>query len=491
MLREKTDSADGELLRLFERRLRAVRSIAEYKREQGIPAEDEGREADILSRVNKEAASGTKEYAEEFFRDILRLSKEYQRRLFSERFGLIGGRLSHSYSPLIHSLLGEYLYELFPMKENEIQGFMKEHCFRGINVTIPYKETVMPYCDTISEEAGRIGAVNTVVKDPDGRLHGYNTDYYGFSYLLDRTGAEVSGKKALILGSGGSSKMVRAVLSDRKAREITVVSRSGEDNYGNIYKHSDAEIIINTTPVGMYPDCGVSPITLESFPRCVFVADLIYNPAVTKLLFDAKELGIMNSNGLPMLVAQAVKSAELFTGKIFTSDIIETVIKKVNAAKKNVVLIGMPGCGKTVCGRLLAEKLGRQFTDTDGMIAEKTEHTPEDIILREGEAVFRRLEREACAEIGKESGCVIAVGGGAVTEPENYRNLRQNSVVVFVDRKTELLDLSGRPLSRTPGTAALLYEKRLPLYKRFCDFSVDGNGTVDETVGKILERLDK
>lgn len=407
----------------------------------------------------------------------------------AERCGLLGEKLGHSFSPQIHAMLADYEYKLFPMPKEEVENFMKNGAWDAINVTIPYKETVIPFLDTISDEARSIGSVNTVVRDKNNRLHGYNTDFYGFSHLVKSMGFDISGKKCIVLGSGGSCKTVRCVLNSFGVREIITVSRSGENNYDNIARHYDAEIIVNTTPVGMYPNVGKKLLDLEKFEKCEGVLDLIYNPATTALLLDAERLGIKHSNGLPMLVAQAKKACEIFNGTTLDDATIETVLKKLRLQMMNVVLIGMPACGKTTVGKLLAQNLSHDFCDIDEKIAESG-RTPAEIITSDGEAAFRKIEGDAVSEIGKQSGKIIATGGGVVTRDENYVPLHQNGKIIFIDRSPERLNSDGRPLSKSVGVQKL-YAERLPLYKKFADATVDGNATPENVVDGIIEILEK
>ncbi|MBQ6899148.1 MAG: shikimate kinase [Clostridia bacterium] len=403
------------------------------------------------------------------------------------RAGLIGRRLGHSFSPEIHSFLADYEYKLYEMEENEVASFLERCPLDALNVTIPYKKTVMPYLGYISDEAKRIGSVNTIIKKADG-LYGYNTDYYGFSYMLKKSGIEITDKKVLILGSGGASVTVKAVLADMKAREIVVISRSGEDNYDNIERHSDTDVIVNTTPVGMYPDTGKSPVDLKAFPKLSGVLDLIYNPAQTRLLYDAKSLGIPYINGLSMLVAQGKRAAELFTGEHIPDGEIEKIISAIENKTKNIVLIGMPGAGKTTIGKILAEKLGRKFIDTDDLITEKAGMPIPGIFSLYGEDRFREIETQALAEAGKTSGTVIATGGGIVTRAENRYSVKQNSTVIWLKRDLSLLPIDGRPISQK-NTMTELYGKRAPLYEDFSDFSVDVSENAEETAEIILEKL--
>jgi shikimate dehydrogenase len=406
----------------------------------------------------------------------------------TKTFGLLGEKLSHSFSPLIHSYLGDYEYHLFEKAPGAVGDFLLHGGFDGLNVTIPYKKTVIPYCDELSEKAKKIGSVNTLLRRPDGGLFGDNTDYDGFSYLLDKLTVDISGKKALILGSGGSSATVRAVLTDRGAGELVTVSRGGPDNYQNLGRHSDAELVVNTTPVGMYPDTGASPVCLSAFPACRAVVDIIYNPAKTKLLLDAEARGIPCVNGLPMLVAQATRAAELFTGAAIDDAVIDVITDKIGRLTKNVILIGMPGSGKTAVGAALARLTGRDFYDTDVLITEKSGKSIPEIFLEDGEAAFRRLETETLADAVRKSGAVIATGGGIVTMPENMTLIRQNGTCVFLDRELSELPSDGRPLSIKNGVKALAV-KRLPLYNEWCDVKLTVRGGVEETANSIMEAL--
>lgn len=383
--------------------------------------------------------------------------------------GLIGKTLGHSYSPEIHALLGDYEYKLYEMPEDAVGDFLKNADYHALNVTIPYKKTVMPFLDEISDEARRIGSVNTITRTENGGLRGDNTDYYGFSYMIDRAGIELSGKKVLILGSGGASMTARTVAADRGAGEIVIVSRSGEVNYENIDSQSDCDVIINTTPVGMYPNAGVAPVSLELFPELSGVCDMIYNPATTAIVAQAKKRGIKAVTGLAMLTAQAKMAAELFTGRKISDDVLEGIIETVSRNKKNILLVGMPGSGKTTIGTQLAELTGRRFIDTDELIVERAGRSIPDIFKERGEAAFRELERDVISEVSQLSTCVIATGGGAVVRTDNRDLLRQNSTVVFLRRDIAKLPKSGRPISQSRDLDELFAE-RLPMYTECADF---------------------
>lgn len=401
------------------------------------------------------------------------------------RYGLIGRKLGHSYSPQIHALIGDYAYKLYPMEEEAIPSFLQEE-FDGMNVTIPYKETVMPFLAEISPEARRIGSVNTLVRNPDGSLTGHNTDYFGFSWILGDTSAFM-GKKALILGSGGASKTVQAVLGDRGVPYV-VISRSGEDNYTNLHLHADAELIVNTTPVGMFPDVEAAPVNLSLFPNCRLVLDLIYNPAKTSLMLQADKLGIENRGGIGMLSAQAVKAAELWgLHDPSAPDPVAMIAGRVQRDMKSIALIGMPGCGKSSIGQALAEMTGRTFIDVDERIVELAGKPIPEIFAQEGETAFRTIETQALAAAAKESRAVIATGGGVVTQERNRDLLRRNCTVVLIERELSELPIAGRPLSQGRGVEEI-YRERKPLYDAWCDARYT-NTSIEQTAAAIKEDL--
>ena len=401
--------------------------------------------------------------------------------------GLLGGKLGHSYSPQIHSQLGDYSYELFEKKPEELEDFLKNGDFRGLNVTIPYKKDVIPYLDELSPRAKRIGAVNTIVRREDGSLIGHNTDYFGFEMMVRASGLSIAGKKVLVLGSGGASMPVVAALTEQGANVI-VISRSGENNYNNLHLHRDASVIVNTTPVGMYPNVGNSPLDLEQFPNLEGVLDIIFNPARTQLLLDAEEKGLVAMNGLLMLVAQAKESAEWFTGKAIPDDVISAIHASLRRQMENIVLIGMPGSGKSTVGMILAEKLGKKFVDADTYLTQKAGRSIPDIFASGGEAGFRALETETLAELGKQSGLVIATGGGCVTQERNYPLIHQNGTIFCLDRDLNKLPTDGRPLSQA-NKLQDMYRVRKPLYEAFADFRIDNNGNAESTAARIMEEL--
>ena len=398
--------------------------------------------------------------------------------------GLLGAKLGHSYSPQIHSHLGDYSYNLFEKSLDELESFLQSSDFTGINVTIPYKSTVIPYCDELSPIAEKLGAVNVLVRREDGKLIGHNTDYFGFQTMLQRSELDVRGKKVLVLGTGGASKTAVAVLQDHGARVVTI-SRSGEDNYSNLERHGDASVIVNTTPVGMFPDTGVAPLSIDSFPKLEGVLDVIYNPARTQLVLAAEQRGIVAMNGLLMLVAQAKEAAEWFTDKPITDSKIDKIYALLRKQMENIVLIGMPGSGKSTIGQMVAERLGKEFIDLDVRIEEKAGCTIPEIFATQGENGFRKLETTVLREIGNLSGKVIATGGGCVTREENYPLLHQNGTIFYLQRDIALLPTDGRPLSQA-NPLEELYRTRKPLYELFADHSIKNNTTADDAAEKIL-----
>ncbi len=401
--------------------------------------------------------------------------------------GLLGRKLGHSYSPQIHNQLADYSYELFEKEPDTLESFLSHGDFRGINVTIPYKKEVIRFCNELSDRAKTLGAVNTIVRCPDGSLMGHNTDYFGFFSMIQMSGLSLTGKKVLVLGSGGASVTAVAVLEELGA-ETVVVSRSGPNNYDNICYHRDASAIINTTPVGMYPQTNATPIHLDIFDNLEGVFDLIYNPARTRLLQEAENRGLVAQNGLWMLIAQAKESAEWFSGKRIDNSIIPLIHDRMQKQMQNIVLIGMPGSGKSTVGRLLAERLGRKFIDTDSEIERCSGMKIPEIFSAEGETGFRAKETEVLSELGKHSRLVIATGGGCITQEKNYALLHQNGTIVWLNRDIDKLPTNGRPLSQN-NDLEKMYQKRRPLYASFVDYSIDNNGDVDHTVKMLAAML--
>ena len=405
-------------------------------------------------------------------------------------FGLLGRTLAHSLSPQIHACFGEYPYDLIEKEPEDLSAFFANCPYRAINVTIPYKKDVMPFCTEIDDIAQRIGSVNTICFDDDA-VRGYNTDYAGFSYLLKKNGIAVRGKKALVLGSGGASVTVCCVLRDLGAQQVVVISRTGEDNYQNLSRHADAELIVNTTPVGMYPHNLEVIVDLDLFSQCEVVVDIIYNPLKTALLLQAEKRGLTAVNGLDMLAAQGRRAAELFHRVAIPDAAVEGAVGAIERSFRNVVLVGMPGCGKSTLMPLLAEKLGKQKSDTDAFTEQLAGCTIPQLFEQQGEAVFRDLESRAVAEVGKQHGQIIATGGGAVLREQNRMALRQNGVVVFLDRSVEKLATVGRPLSHSDEAVKKLYQQRLPLYQAVADVTVTVADDAKETLCRVLDALDE
>ena len=401
------------------------------------------------------------------------------------RFGLLGEKLGHSYSPELHAFFGDYEYELFEVAPDRLGDFIRNGDFQGLNVTIPYKTTMLALCDDLTEAAAAIGSVNTVVRHPDGSLFGDNTDAAGFEGLVWKSRIGVRGRKCLVLGSGGASLSVQYVLHKLGAGEVVVISRSGPDNYENLAKHADAEVIVNTTPVGMYPNTAAAPVDLRRFPRCQGVLDLIYNPARTALMQQAEALKIPNMGGLFMLAEQARCAASVFTGKAVPAIKSEEAWKALGRRKENRILIGMPGCGKSTVGQALADLLDRPFVDCDREMEKVIGMPVGDYITRYGEEAFRAEETAMLTQLGKTSGLVIATGGGCVTRPENYPHLHQNGTMIFLEQELSKLPKKGRPLSLR-GSLQDMYTIRLPMYRRFADATVANDGA-PEKVAKAVE----
>lgn len=401
---------------------------------------------------------------------------------------LIGGKLGHSYSPMLHALYGApYTYELRELAPDDLGDFVANCPYDGFNVTIPYKKDIIPHLADLSEIARRLGSVNTVYQTEKGYV-GDNTDYYGFAYTVSHSGIAVAGKKATVLGNGGVSPTVIAVLTDMGAREIKVISIE-ENNPETLAKHADTEILVNATPVGMYPNVGVAPCSLAHFPHLCAVYDLIYNPFETALMAEARLRGVPAFGGINMLSAQAKRAMELFLGIEIPDTRIAEVTETVVRQKRNVILIGMPGCGKSTLGKALAEKTGKRFVDLDAEIEQTAGKPIPEIFATEGEEAFRRCEHETAARICKESGCVIATGGGIVTREENLLPMQQNGILIFIDRAPEKLPTNGRPLSQAK-TPATLYKERLPLYMAAADTTVDNNGAKEDTLAALCIAAD-
>lgn len=405
----------------------------------------------------------------------------------SRSFGLLGRTLGHSWSPRIHGLLGQYEYTLQEIEPEALAGFLRDTELGGMNVTIPYKRDVVPFCASLSPAAQSIGSVNTLIRRADG-WHGDNTDYDGFLAMAAQCAVDYRGRKALVFGTGGASLAVKAALKTLGCDPIVSISRSGPDNYDNLERHADAEILVNTTPLGMYPNTGASPVDPGRFPGCKAVLDVVYNPVRTKLLLDAEVLGIPHAGGLTMLVAQARRSAELFAETTIPDERVNEIVHILEREMENIVLIGMPGCGKSAVGRRLARALDRPFIDADEYLVQQAGMTIPEIFAAEGEEGFRRRETAVLEELGKRSGLILATGGGCVTRAENYPLLHQNGRIFWIRRDLRHLPTAGRPLSQKSSPAAL-YKQRKDLYRAFADHIVDSDEVFDHTLNQIMEAL--
>ena len=413
-------------------------------------------------------------------------------------YGLIGSKLGHSYSKIIHEMLCGYRYDLGPLPtEEEARAFLTRRAFKAINVTIPYKRLVMGFCSYIDPRAKAIGAVNTVV-NRNGLLYGYNTDYLGFAYLADAHGVEFAGRTVLILGTGGTHNTTSAVAKDKGAARVLTVSRhpdpeKGELSYAEAV-HSGADIVINTTPAGMYPNVGVCHLDVAAMPGLEAVLDVVYNPDKTELILRAEEAGVpVAVGGLEMLVAQAVYAAEYFLDRKFDDAPAEirAITAQLRKEQLNVALIGMPSCGKTTIGRALADRLGKRFVDLDEEIVRAAGRSIPDLFAAEGEDGFRAREAEQTARFAREGRQVLSCGGGVVKRPENLRALRQNGVVLFIDRPLDALTVGGgRPLSTSAEALKTMEAQRRPLYLAAADAVIPNETTVADAVAAALEALD-
>lgn len=409
------------------------------------------------------------------------------------QYGLIGEKLGHSFSKEIHEQLADYQYELCPLTRAEFAAFMERADFRAINVTIPYKEAVIPYLADMDKQAAAIGAVNTIV-NRGGKLYGYNTDFDGFAYLLKRYNISLTGKKVLILGGGGTSKTVLAVAKAQGAAEVVRSDRTAKDGlitYAEAQNYTAAEVIINATPCGMFPANQDKPLVdLAVYPKLCAVADVVYNPLKTNLVLAAEALGLPACGGLEMLVAQAKYAAEYFTGSDIPDTEIDRIFRGILRQKQNIALIGMPGSGKTTVGRLLSEQLRLSFVDCDAQIEAEAGRTIKEIFAAEGEAAFRGLETAALQKIAAGGGQVIATGGGAVLKNENIAALRQNSLLVFLDKEPAALAIDDtRPLSPNAEANLRLYRERYPKYLAAADVTVVNDGTAADAAADIIQQL--
>ncbi len=407
-----------------------------------------------------------------------------------KRLGLIGERLEHSYSAKLHRFLGNAPYELFPLPPGELDAFLRKGEFDGLNVTIPYKQSVVPYCAALSETAARTGSVNTLVKRPDGTLYGDNTDAYGFAQMAKGAGIDFAGTKTLVLGSGGTSRTVCAVVREAGGIPV-VVSRQGPVKYEDLSLHADAAVVVNTTPVGMYPHTAMAPLDLRQFPKLTGVLDVIYNPLRTRLIQQAMVLAIPCAGGLPMLVWQAARASPLFQGRPLRKEQLQAAFASFSKEVTNLVLVGMPGSGKTTVGRRVAEMLHLPLVDIDAEIERRVGRSLETFIHTQGEAAFRELESAQIQQYGKQGGRVLVTGGGAVLSSANRESLRLNSLVVQLTRPVALLAREGRPLSKDLDALQALWQQRAPLYAACADVVMENVETPERCAMAVKEAYDE
>lgn len=408
-------------------------------------------------------------------------------------YGLIGEKLGHSYSKEIHNQIGNYDYILKEIPKLELNSFMGKKDFKGINVTIPYKQDVIPFLDFIDDSAKEIGAVNTIV-NKNGKLFGYNTDFLGLKRLILSLKLNLKDKKVLILGTGGTSKTAFSVAKSLGANQILKVSRKCDENFityeDAIKNHKDAQIILNTTPCGMFPNINSSPIKLDNFEKLEGVVDVIYNPLRTELVLNAQKKGLIAQGGLFMLVQQAIAAAEYFFEQEIESKKAEMIYKNLLRKKQNIVLVGMPGCGKSTVGKKLAKELNREFFDTDVLITEKTGKSPSQIITEQGENTFREIETSICKDLSAKTGVVISTGGGVILRNENVFYLKNNGIMFFIDRNLEKIKATeDRPLSNSLDKLKQIYEVRYPIYKNNSDFQIISDENLYNTINKIKNKF--
>lgn len=412
------------------------------------------------------------------------------------KYGLIGEKLGHSFSKEIHERIADYTYDLIPLSKEEFHPFMEKKAFNAINVTIPYKKDVIPYLDSLDEGAQAIQAVNTIVNE-NGKLKGYNTDYMGFKYMVDKYHVDMHNKKVLVIGNGGASAAIQAVVKKAQPKEMLIVDIVESENtitYEQCYQdHLDVEIIINTSPVGMYPKVANSPLDITNFAQLEAVLDVIYNPLTTSLTLQAKRKNIKYANGLEMLIAQAKYAVEFFLNKQIDDAIIEEIYQDMVKQRQNIVLIGMPSSGKSTIAKLLSQKLNMEMVDLDEEIVKKANMSIPEIFAKDGEIGFRKLESEVCYEFALKNGIIISCGGGIIKKQCNMDYLSLNGIVCFIDRDLSLLisDDDNRPLSSSKQAVEKLYQERIDLYHLYSDYVIENNSTLDEVVETIINKLER
>lgn len=491
-LRGKINRLDDAISAAFKERMQVALDIARYKQAHSLPVHDPARERAVIDRLTEGCDDEMTAALTELYQTMFAVSRGYQHRYMAGElpgvFGLIGHPLAHSCSPRVHALLGGEGYQLWDVAPENLQQFFQQKSFDGVNVTIPHKQAVMPLCDALSDTAQQIGSVNTIVRCKDGTLFGDNTDAYGFLAMAQRAGIDFNGKKTLVLGSGGTSRTACAVIL-AQGGEPVVISRTGENNYGNLHLHADAQLLVNTTPVGMYPHTAEAPVDLNALPNLTGVLDVIYNPLRTRLLQQAEEKGLRCAGGLYMLCAQAARAREVFTGRTIDSETLEHAYQALLSERRNLVLIGMPGSGKTTVGKLLADRLHMPFIDTDALIEAQTGRSIPDIFAQDGECAFREMEQQVISDCCLAGGQVIATGGGVVLREENRKNLRMNAQVVWLTRPLDALPFHGRPLSTGFKAVEDMYALRKPLYRACADITADNSGDIENTLAALLQAL--
>ncbi len=476
---KSVDVVDTKILDLLLQRMDIIERAAVLKTQNAMPIADAARERVIYDRVGR-AGGARGDYVVDVFRGIIDVSKRRQREIqrlqSGEYHGLIGKSLSYSHSPAIHAAFGCEGYKCYELTEADLPYFLRDFKMGGLNVTIPYKLSVISLCNNLTETAKMTGSVNCLRREADGTLTGHDTDIIGLSYALKREAAELRGKKLLILGTGGAALTARALGEQSGAAEIVMLSRSSAPSFDDLSLHRDAQVIINATPVGMYPNNGETIISLTDFPRCEFVFDMIYNPRRTQLILQAEELGIACGDAFCMLVAQAAAARSFFDGTDHSESDIERVLTAIAAQTRNIVLVGMPGSGKSTIGALLEKTTGREYIDIDGAVEKIAAMSIPNIFEKHGEEYFRQLEHEEIMRYGKESGKIIVVGGGGVLRADNYAPLRQNGRIYHVERNIQNLARGGRPNSQRADLREM-YSARLPHYRSFRDIVIKNEHT--------------
>ncbi len=491
-LRTQIDQVDDKILELFGMRMALSRDVALVKSQTGQAVFDPEREKQKIDEVRRRAPEGLEDEAGELFHLLMDLSKHAQVQAMTKRtrrpYGVLGRTLGHSYTPIIYRELAGLDYRTFEREPEQLEEFIRSDAWEGVNVTIPYKRAVVPYMDELSEVAERMGNVNTITRLPDGRLRGDNTDYHGFKVLVESLGLDLAGKKAIVFGgAGGAGSTSMTVLADLGMRAVSI-GRTGEDTYENLDRHADAALAVNCTPVGMFPKCPESPCSLDAFPKLEGLVDIVYNPARTALMMEAETRGIPYAGGLLMLVAQAAQAVQRYTGEVVSMDRILEVTEKLSAKERNIVLIGMPGCGKTRVGERLATIMGREHIDIDRALEDELHTTCAAYIDRYGERAFRERETEALRRIAARSGLVISCGGGVVARPENYPFIHQNGIIVMLDRPIGELSKKNRPITARDGIEALA-QRRMPLYRDWADLIVASRDRAENTAKAVRDAL--